>query len=182
MVCLRRDFPDSSSESAKTKRKKKPHRHGRKRSQEGDQALIGEKGSEEDMTQNELSCLGKENGLQRITTLIPRCFARWLKPRAAGTHGRLATSQDLRRRYIDPIESIERFGAHLLCATEREHRSTSFGLCQVMGQVAREMGCIRCLPLLSFATPRNRLAVRRQAAEEGHGPQERRCSRSVARL
>ena len=26
-------------------------------------------------------------------------------------------------------------------ATEREHRSTSFGLCQVMGQVARELGC-----------------------------------------
>ena len=45
-----------------------------------------------------------------------------------------------KKRYIDPIKSIERFGVTSY-ATEREHRSTSFGLCQVMGQVAREMGC-----------------------------------------
>ena len=43
-------------------------------------------------------------------------------------------------RYIDPIESIERFGPTSY-RTEREHRSTSWGLCQVMGQVARELGC-----------------------------------------
>ena len=44
-----------------------------------------------------------------------------------------------KKRYIDPIESIERW-APTSYATEREHRSTSFGLCQVMGQVARELG------------------------------------------
>ena len=45
-----------------------------------------------------------------------------------------------KKRYIDPIESIERFGS-ISYATERAQRSTSFGLCQVMGQVARELGC-----------------------------------------
>ena len=51
-----------------------------------------------------------------------------------------------KKRYIDPIKSIERFGVTSY-ATEREHRSTSWGLCQVMGQVARELGC----PLPSLA-------------------------------
>ena len=45
-----------------------------------------------------------------------------------------------KKRYIDPIKSVERFGS-ISYATEREHRSTSWGLCQVMGQVARELGC-----------------------------------------
>ena len=43
-------------------------------------------------------------------------------------------------RYIDPIKSVERYGSTSY-KTERKDRATSFGLCQVMGQVAREMGC-----------------------------------------
>ena len=45
-----------------------------------------------------------------------------------------------KKRYIDPIESVRRYGSTSY-KTEREHRATSFGLCQVMGQVARELGC-----------------------------------------
>ena len=45
-----------------------------------------------------------------------------------------------KRRYIDPIKSVERWGSTSY-ETERENRATSFGLCQVMGQVARELGC-----------------------------------------
>ena len=45
-----------------------------------------------------------------------------------------------KKRYIDPIKSVQRFGSTSY-KTERMDRSTSYGLCQVMGQVAREMGC-----------------------------------------
>ena len=46
------------------------------------------------------------------------------------------------RRYVEKMDKdqAKRFGAISL-DTEKELRSTSFGLCQVMGQVARELGC-----------------------------------------
>ena len=46
------------------------------------------------------------------------------------------------RRYIEKMDKdqAKRFGPISL-DTEKEFRATSFGMCQVMGQVARELGC-----------------------------------------
>jgi len=44
------------------------------------------------------------------------------------------------RRYITPMRRVERFGPTISKRTERRLRSTSLGLMQVMGQVAREYG------------------------------------------
>lgn len=43
-------------------------------------------------------------------------------------------------RYIRPMERVERFGSSISEVTERHLRAMSFGLMQVMGQVAREHG------------------------------------------
>lgn len=48
--------------------------------------------------------------------------------------------QGFYRRYIEPMEHVQRFGS-ISEATERMLRATSFGLMQVMGEVARERGC-----------------------------------------
>ena len=45
------------------------------------------------------------------------------------------------KRYIEPMgEDVPRFGTTISKDTERRDRATSFGLMQVMGQVAREYG------------------------------------------
>jgi len=43
-------------------------------------------------------------------------------------------------RYIEPMKDVRTFGPTISQATERRDRATSFGLMQVMGQVAREYG------------------------------------------
>lgn len=43
-------------------------------------------------------------------------------------------------RYITPMATVQRFGNVVSLDTEKRHRATSFGLMQVMGQVARERG------------------------------------------
>ena len=48
--------------------------------------------------------------------------------------------EGFQKYYIDPIKSVRRYGSTSY-KTERKDRATSFGLCQVMGQVARELGC-----------------------------------------
>ena len=50
------------------------------------------------------------------------------------------TEKGFKKYYIDPIKSVRRYGVTSY-ETEREERATSYGLCQVMGQVARELGC-----------------------------------------
>lgn len=44
-------------------------------------------------------------------------------------------------RYIEPMKDVRTFGNSISQSTERRDRATSFGLMQVMGQVAREYGC-----------------------------------------
>ena len=70
----------------------------------------------------------------------PRYCAPWWRRKSNWYPWAARYEPAFKKRYIDPIESVGRFGA-ISYRTEREHRSTSFGLCQVMGQVAREMGC-----------------------------------------
>lgn len=43
-------------------------------------------------------------------------------------------------RYIAKMGAVQRFGPDISLQTEKSDRATSFGLCQVMGQVARERG------------------------------------------
>ena len=46
------------------------------------------------------------------------------------------------KRYIEKMDKVQvKLFGYVSLATEREFRATSFGLCQVMGQVARELGC-----------------------------------------
>ena len=72
--------------------------------------------------------------------LDPALFCALVETESGWNHFAARYEPGFKRRYIDPIKSIERFGSTSY-ATEREHRSTSWGLCQVMGQVARELGC-----------------------------------------
>ena len=80
-------------------------------------------------------------------------------------------------------KAIDRFGSTSY-RTERKDRATSWGLCQVMGQVARELGCkVRSLlELDQLCAPEVGLEYGRQAAQEGHGQQERRCPRRFTQL
>ena len=43
-------------------------------------------------------------------------------------------------KYIEPMVDLKTFGPTCSRATERMHRATSYGLMQIMGQVARERG------------------------------------------
>ena len=90
------------------------------------------------MTKEELVTLAKAKA--REHGLDPALFCALVETESNWDRWAARYEPGFKKRYIDPIESIDRFGATSY-ATEREHRSTSWGLCQVMGQVAREMGC-----------------------------------------
>ena len=90
------------------------------------------------MTKDELVTLAKAKAREHV--LDPALFCALVETESGWKPWAARYEPGFKKRYIDPIESIERFGS-ISYATEREHRATSFGLCQVMGQVARELGC-----------------------------------------
>ena len=90
------------------------------------------------MTKPELISLAKATATEH--GLDPALFCALVETESGWDTWAARYEPGFKKRYIDPIKSVDRFGT-ISYVTEREHRSTSFGLCQVMGQVARELGC-----------------------------------------
>ena len=89
------------------------------------------------MTKDELVTLAKAKAVSH--SLDPALFCALVETESGWYTHASRTEKGFKKRYIDPIKSVKRWGSTSY-ETERENRATSFGLCQVMGQVAREMG------------------------------------------